>query len=172
MTMSNLLKNLLLDFALPLMPSYAFEKCTNLRILSIPSTINSKDIGFGIILGCSKLFRTTQIKEYKLFQPESRRPNFQVLIMDNGRVNQDIIDFHCDLPQLYKLCLDTNVSAQIIRQYMNNNGHQAAYHTDYWMKNIPHTNIRKGWWFFSWFQIFFGMHQESQQKQQQNQQHQ
>jgi len=101
---------------------YAFYGCTNLRILSIPHTIDVGKIGYDIISRCDKLFRITQITPYECKG---------LISINNNQVNQALIDFNHNLTPLHKVCLETNVTAQSIHKCIDTHGPAAAYSTDY-----------------------------------------
>mmetsp|Transcript_6719 Transcript_6719/g.7711 ORF Transcript_6719/g.7711 Transcript_6719/m.7711 type:complete len:250 (-) Transcript_6719:66-815(-) len=101
---------------------WAFSGCTNLRILSIPKIINIDQIGYRIINKCDTFFRIIRLPPYVLDR---------FIVSNNDQVNQAIIDFNRNLPPLHKVCLNTNVTADSIRQCIEDHGIAAAYNTDY-----------------------------------------
>jgi len=98
--------------------NFAFSYCTNLRILSIPHTINIEKLGKGIIVGCDT-FR------------HMHSAHLPPLEGNHNQVNQAIIDFNRNLPPLHQACHSTNVSTQSISQYITAHGTAATYNTDY-----------------------------------------
>jgi len=104
----------------------AFGHCPNLRILSIPPTIDIEKVGKNIIYDCDTLFRIAQLPPYQ----QDEHAELRTMINDD-QVNQAIIDFNRNLPPLHKVCLNTNVTADSIRQCIEDHGIAAAYNTDY-----------------------------------------
>ncbi len=105
----------------------AFNGCTNLRIISIPQNITVDQIGICAIVGCDTLFRITRLPSYKF----DDRLHHQCSVINNDEVHQAIIDFYQNLPPLHKVCLDTDVTAQSIRQCILHHGPQVAYITHF-----------------------------------------
>eukprot|EP00553_Chaetoceros_curvisetus_P013599 CAMPEP_0204641476 /NCGR_PEP_ID=MMETSP0717-20131115/51151_1 /ASSEMBLY_ACC=CAM_ASM_000666 /TAXON_ID=230516 /ORGANISM="Chaetoceros curvisetus" /LENGTH=268 /DNA_ID=CAMNT_0051662143 /DNA_START=56 /DNA_END=864 /DNA_ORIENTATION=+ len=102
----------------------AFDHCKNLRILSIPHTINIDNIGRDIIgqLGYSIISRCDTF--WHMHSAHLREGN-------HNQVNQAIIDINHNLPSLHQACLNTNVSTQSIHQYITAHGTAAAYNANY-----------------------------------------
>mmetsp|Transcript_9661 Transcript_9661/g.11184 ORF Transcript_9661/g.11184 Transcript_9661/m.11184 type:complete len:355 (+) Transcript_9661:121-1185(+) len=92
--------------------SYAFMLCDNIRILSIPPNANIQPNG-NIIYGCETFFESTRIQDYQRLR---RKHN------SNNEIHQAILQFYQNLSPMHKVCLDTNVSSQSIKECIDTNG--------------------------------------------------
>ena len=86
-----------------------------MRILSLPPTINTEQIGRCILRRCRALFRITQVQEYDFVDDNSEE------------VHQSLLNFHHILPPLHKACLETNVSVQSIHDCIRVHGRATAF---------------------------------------------
>jgi len=115
------LEALFLPSGLEEIQELAFSKCSKIRILSLPLDISIEQFGAGIIDGCHSFFETP----YGYFPP-CRQYRDQV-----RRVHRAILDLYRNQPNLHKICLRTNVSAQAIIECTQKYGSAIASVTDH-----------------------------------------
>ncbi len=107
---------------------WAFKGCETLSILPLPLNIDHQRIEREVIRDCGTFFSITQIRNYDVLQYFNSSIN-QARIDDNKRVHQAIVEFHRNLPPLFRACLDFNVSTQAIRECIVTHGVDTAYNT-------------------------------------------
>ncbi len=104
---------------------YAFCQCRNMRLLSLPQNITPQQIGIRAFLNCCRVYQdsTTQ------FLQDAQRYSAMNQYYDDN-IDPFIID-HChNQPPLHQACLDTEVSAQAIKDCIQTHGSHVAHAVD------------------------------------------
>ncbi len=106
---------------------YAFCQCRNVRVLSLPQNITPQQIGIRAFLNCCRVYHdsTTQ------FLQDAQRYSAMNQYYDDN-IDPFIID-HClghNQPPLHQACLDTEVSAKVIKDCIQTHRSHVAHAID------------------------------------------
>ena len=101
---------------------WAFRRCNNIRILSLPLDIDISQMGRAMIDGCHTFFATTRIQRYQWTS---------YILTNQNEVHESIIGFYSNQPPLHQACLDTNITALTINNFIRTHGTAGASITDH-----------------------------------------